>query len=234
MSNEDNVTPFRKPASPQQEAPRREPALKLPIGIKGLSLALILAFLLQKALDFLWGAETAFETVYRFAFVPARYTSATEMEMDLSGFLTPVTYMFLHGGWLHLFTNVTMIAAFGTGIEKALGTRKMLVLFFISGILAAFSQVPFSPQSTIPLVGASGGASGLFGAVMMMMYHKGYMGEGYQKLVPIVLIWALSASFFGFFGVPGAEGNIAWIPHIAGFIVGLLLFKPIMRLKIQP
>lgn len=219
-SNDQNVTPFPGKKAPD---PGSGPVLNLPPAVKALSLVLILCFIVQKLLP-----QGYF---YPWAFVPARYTGG--MPLGLEGLLSPATHMFLHGGILHLVLNVGTLMAFGAGLEKEIGARKFLLLYFASGIFGAFSQAAVYPLMQSPLIGASGGISGLFGGVLMMMYTRGLMGRGYRKLLPFVVIWIGISYFFGAYGMPGAEGNIAWPPHVGGFIAGLLLYRPITRSRMQ-
>jgi membrane associated rhomboid family serine protease len=82
-----------------------------------------------------------------------------------------------------------------------------------------------------PLIGASGGISGLFGAVLMMAQQRGQMG-GWRALLPFIAIWILISLFFGYFGMPGAEGPIAWTAHVGGFIAGILIYRPLASSRI--
>jgi membrane associated rhomboid family serine protease len=108
-----------------------------------------------------------------------------------------------------------------------------LLLYFISGLFGALLHTLLYPDMDVPMVGASGAISGLFGGVIMLMYMEGMMGQGYRKLIPFIVIWIGVSIFFGFFGVPGTDNPIAWTAHVGGFIGGLLLYKPVSRLKIQ-
>jgi membrane associated rhomboid family serine protease len=204
-----------------------EPALNLPPVVKALCLANIVFFLLM---TFFPGILTP-DDIYALGFVPARYFSG--QPLDFAGIVSPITHMFIHGGWLHLGINIGTLMAFGAGIEKKIGGRRLLLLYFISGLFGALVHALAYPEAAAPMVGASGAISGLFGGVIALMYTEGMMGQGYRKLMPLVLIWIGISVFFGFFGVPGTDNPVAWDTHIGGFICGLLLYKPVSRLKIQ-
>ncbi|MCE9507224.1 MAG: rhomboid family intramembrane serine protease [Alphaproteobacteria bacterium] len=210
----------------QDKAPA-EPVLNLPPVVKALCLVNIAVFL---GMTFFPGFMTP-DDIYAFGFVPARYSSG--QPLDFAGIVSPITHMFIHGGWLHLGINVGTLMAFGAGIEKKIGGRRLLLLYFISGLFGALVHALASPETDAPMVGASGAISGLFGGVIALMYMEGMMGRGYRKLLPFVLIWIGISVFFGVFGVPGTDNPIAWDTHIGGFISGLLLYKPLSRLKIQ-
>jgi membrane associated rhomboid family serine protease len=202
-----------------------EPVLNLPPVVK----ALCGAFLLIHAALYFMSDELANTIVGNFGFFAARYGG--DMPLGWQGLVSPVTYMLLHGGWLHLSINVATLAAFGAGLEKTIGGKRLLALFFITGVIGAFAHFVVYPGSSTPLVGASGGISGLFGAVLVMAQQQGLMGD-YRRLLPFVAVWIAISLFFGLFGMPGAEGQIAWTAHIGGFIAGILLYRPIVRSKI--
>jgi membrane associated rhomboid family serine protease len=204
-----------------------EPVLNLPPVVKALCLANIAVFLVM---TFFPGFLTP-DDIYTFGFVPARYFSG--QPLDFAAIVSPITHMFIHGGWLHLGINIGTLMAFGAGIEKKIGGRRLLLLYFISGLFGALVHALAYPELETPMVGASGAISGLFGGVIALMYMEGMMGQGYRKLMPFIFIWIGISVFFGFFGVPGTDNPIAWATHIGGFISGLLLYKPISRLKIQ-
>ena len=208
-----------------QQASSSEPILNLPPAVKALCLVLIVIQAIMTVLP----DETIGMVFENLAFYATRYSG--DRPFGWQGAVAPFTYMLLHGGWLHIAINVATLAAFGAGLEKTIGAKKFLLLFVATGVIGAFTHVLFYPGSDMPLVGASGGISGLFGAVLMMAQQRGLMG-GYRRLLPFVAVWIVISLFFGFFGMPGAEGPIAWTAHIGGFIAGLLLYVPLARSKI--
>lgn len=209
----------------QKAVPVSEPIFHLPPVVKYLCLANIAAFLTGKIFPELLTNER----LYALAFVPARYFGTEPLNM--AGLWSPLTHMFLHAGWIHISINVGMLMAFGAATEKALGGRKLLLIYFATGVLGAFTHALVFSTSEGPLIGASGGVSGLFGAALMMLYAQDMLGQGYKKLLPFILVWIGTSLFFGFFGVPGVDNPIAWTTHIGGFIAGLLLYNPVRRLK---
>jgi membrane associated rhomboid family serine protease len=200
--------------------------------VKALSFAILAVSALQFLLPFVIGQENTNAFIYDFGFVPARYTGA--LPLGLNGLVAPITHMFLHGGWLHTGANVLSLMAFGAGLEKWVGTRKLLLLFFACGILGAGLQFALSPGLQYPMIGASGAISGLFGAMMIMFHDKGYMGgkRGMAALLPFALLWIGTSVFFGAFGLPGAEGAISWGTHVGGFLAGMALARPVSKLRI--
>jgi membrane associated rhomboid family serine protease len=200
-----------------------EPVLNLPPVVRRMCLGLFLITLILRIVD----ARTLWVLVMTLGFVPGRYTGV--IAFDWPTVLSPVTHLFIHAGWLHLFVNMGMLMAFGAALEQSMGARRFLILYILSGIAGAFTQVLFYPHSVTPLIGASGAISGLFAGVLMMMYRQGMMGPGgYHRLLPVVAVWIVVSLFFGFFGMPGADGAIAWTAHIGGFLAGFVLFHRLM------
>jgi membrane associated rhomboid family serine protease len=159
--------------------------------------------------------------ILNFGLVPAAYTGGSN---DLlSQVAAPVTYQFLHGGWMHLVINMVTLAAFGAPVERLLGVRRFILFYLSAGIVAAVVQVALFPDSTDPVIGASGAISGVFGAVLMLMLYVGSL----PSLYPVAGIWIALNVFFGVFGgMPGAGGEqIAWAAHIGGFVYGLLAIR---------
>jgi membrane associated rhomboid family serine protease len=141
--------------------------------------------------------------------------------------VAPVTYQFIHGGWMHLVVNMVTLAAFGAPVERLLGVRRFVLFYLSAGVVAGFVQVLLFPESGDPVVGASGAISGVFGGVLMLMRRVGSL----PGLLPVAVIWIGLNVFFGIVGgMPGAGGEqIAWAAHIGGFLYGLLtihLFLP--------
>ncbi|MBN2781493.1 MAG: rhomboid family intramembrane serine protease, partial [Candidatus Marinimicrobia bacterium] len=80
----------------------------------------------------------------------------------------PLTYMFLHGGFMHLFFNMFALWMFGTELERQWGTKFFLKFYFISGIGAGILSAVIQPASTIPIIGASGAIYGILLGFAMM------------------------------------------------------------------
>lgn len=201
---------------------KNEPILNLPPATQLLCLMNVAVFLLQ---TFAPGVMTD-DVLYRLAFVPRRYTAPGPLVLEAYSSL--FTYMFIHGGWMHLCINVATLMAFGAGIERRLGWPRFLFLYVVTGVAAAAVHFMVYPQAETPVVGASGAISGLFGAAVMMMYGGNASGaRGFYGLLPVVAVWIGSSVLFGIFGMPGVDSPIAWTAHVGGFIAGILLYKPL-------
>ncbi len=156
---------------------------------------------------------------HTFGFIPARFT----IEFDILAPVGLLTHVFIHSGIMHIAFNAVMLLALGSFIERQYGPVYFLKFFFLSvlgGALFHFAALNF--YSTVPVVGASGGISGLFAGVLMLMYRSGMMGPLARKGP-----WPLIAFWIGLMLLMGlmAGGNVAWQAHLGGFLTGLLLVK---------
>ncbi len=161
------------------------------------------------------------EILVQFGLIPQAYTSGNGDLLSLIA--APITYQFIHGGWMHLGINMLTLAAFGAPVERLLGVRRFVAFYLVCGIVAGAVHILVYPDSPDPVVGASGAISGVFGAVLMLMRYVGSL----TSLLPVAGIWIGLNVFFGLFGgAPGAGGeSIAWVAHIAGFVFGLAAIR---------
>ena len=203
------------------------PMINLPPMTKILVIALLAIELGLKLLP----EQQQYWVMANFGFVPAYYTG--DLDFTLTALAGPLTYAFLHGGWGHVAMNVVMLMAFGTGLERWMGWRRLAILMLASSLIAAFIHFLFSIGSNDPVIGASGGISGMFAAVLVMLQQTQNLngGTGRFGLWPLAALWIGITVLFGMLGGPGGE-NIAWIAHIGGFLAGFLLIQPVMRLKV--
>ena len=117
--------------------------------------------------------------ILQFGLIPANYTGGGH---DLvSQVVAPLTYQFLHGGWMHLGINMITLAAFGAPVERLLGVRRFILFYLSAGIVAGVIHILFFPGSTDPVIGASGAISGVFGGVLMLMRYVGSL----TSLLPV-------------------------------------------------
>src|SRR5262249_17956154 len=120
--------------------------------------------------------------IQQFGLVPAAYSGGSS---DLlSQVAAPITYQFLHGGWLHLVVNMVTLAAFGAPAERLLGVRRFILFYLSAGVVAGFVQVLWSADSIDPVIGASGAIAGVFGGVLMLMRHVGSL----TSILPVAAI----------------------------------------------
>jgi membrane associated rhomboid family serine protease len=123
-----------------------------------------------------------------------------------------------------------MLAAFGTGVDRWIGGKRMLALFVLCSFASTLVHFLFNPFSTDPVIGASGGLSGLFAAILIMMQQKGLVPTGRYGLWPLIIIWIGISVLFGMVEAPGG-GAVAWAAHIGGFLAGFVFLKPVLKMK---
>jgi membrane associated rhomboid family serine protease len=155
--------------------------------------------------------------VLRYGFIPLHLR-----EYGLSSifpWLSLVTYSVLHFGWLHFFVNVTGLLAFGSGVERALGWMRYLVILILSIMAGALLHFIFFSHDTVILGGISAGLSGLFAVVIGLIQQR----NGWRGLLLPSAVWIIINVVIGYAGIPGQGGlSIAWLAHMGGFIVGLV------------
>lgn len=205
----------------QPPPPASEPILRLPPMTKALCALLLVCFGVQLLLPDMSADRLVFEG----GFIPARYSG--DMPWMAAALWSPLTHALLHGGWLHIALNVGMLMAFGAGLEKQRGPRNFIFIFVGSVLAGALAQFIVYPHSQMPMIGASGGISGLFGAALMDMAFRATgpapLWARLRHLLPFIVVWVLISAFFGFFGMPGDSQSVAWAAHIGGFAGGILL-----------
>ena len=135
---------------------------------------------------------------------------------------TPITYMFLHGGLGHLFFNMLALFFFGPRLERHLGSKQFLLLYFISGLVAAAVSFPFTPLARI--IGASGAVFGvLIGFARYWPHDKIYIWGVLPLEARTLVIIMTVLSLWGGLGL-GAS-NVAHFAHLGGFLGGYLYIK---------
>lgn len=203
---------------------KSEPFINLPPVTKYMMLALIISFAIT---HFVLDPVQRYEAFMTFGFVPGYYSGALPFGWPAIAGL--FTYILLHGSVIHLLMNTVMLAAFGTGVERWIGGKRMFVLFILCSFASTVVHFLFNPSSVDPVVGASGGLSGLFAAILLMMQQKGFGGTGKYGIWPFVIIWIGISVLFGMVEAPGG-GTVAWAAHVGGFLAGFIFLKPVLRI----
>jgi membrane associated rhomboid family serine protease len=164
--------------------------------------------------------------INRWSFVPARF-----LANPVGDFITIFTSMFMHAGWLHLIGNMVYLWIFGDNVEDRLGHGLFLVFYLLCGIGATFAQLLFSMGSNIPNLGASGAIAGVLGAYLLMFPRQRVsvlMGRSVIPMSALIVIgfWFVLQLFSGFSSITAssqAQGGVAYMAHIGGFITGAIL-----------
>ncbi|MFO7644218.1 MAG: rhomboid family intramembrane serine protease [Desulfosarcina sp.] len=173
--------------------------------------------------------------LYFYGLVPARYTVpqvAAYFSLGQQVF-SLFSFMFLHGGFLHLIGNMWSLYIFGDNVEDRLGAVRYILFYLLCGLASGMTHLLFNAHSNIPTIGASGAIAGVMGAYFIL-----YPGSRILTLIPIVFIpWFVEIPAFFFLGIwfllqvlnaagsTGQAGGIAWWAHIGGFAFGILFLK---------
>lgn len=147
-----------------------------------------------------------------------------------SDFPTIFTSMFMHAGWLHLLGNMLYLWIFGDNVEDNFGHIKFLVFYLLCGIGATLAQLAFSAGSNVPNLGASGAIAGVLAAYILLFPRgqvKVLMGRGIIPVPALVVIgfWIVLQFVSGIGSISNSAetGGVAYMAHIGGFLVGLIL-----------
>ena len=154
--------------------------------------------------------------------------------------LTLFSAMFTHGGFMHLGGNMLYLWIFGNNIEDAMGHGRFFIFYMITGLGATMVHVLSDPNSTIPMIGASGAIAGILGAYFVL-YPKAKIKTFVVLIIFIQIIYVPAVFILGFWFLRQIIGigsdDIAWYAHIGGFLVGMFLvrrFKRPRRMIIDP
>ena len=148
------------------------------------------------------------------------------------GLYTIFTHMFMHGGWLHLISNMWFLWVFGDNVEDAMGSVRFLVFYLVCGLAAAAMQTLISSSNIVPMVGASGAIGGVMGGYARLFPYARvhtliFLGFFITRvsLPAIVLLgyWFLIQLLAGIPSLASAGGGVAFWAHVGGFLSGLLL-----------
>jgi membrane associated rhomboid family serine protease len=177
-----------------------------------------------------------------FAVIPVKYFySGIRLEdgsvilFSLEERIIPLfTSMFLHGGWLHLISNMLYLWIFGDNVEDRMGHFRYILFYLLCGLAAAFAHIVTNAKSDVPTIGASGAIAGVLGAYLML-----YPFARVVVVIPILFFWDViklpALIVLGFWFVTqifqgtlalaietSATGGVAWWAHIGGFVFGMI------------
>jgi len=155
--------------------------------------------------------------------------------------LTVVTSMFLHGGWMHLIGNMLYLWIFGNNVEDAMGHGRFVVFYLLCGVAAVLAQAVPAPDSTIPMIGASGAISGVLGAYLLLYPHArvlvliplgSFSRMVYLPAMVVLGFWFLLQLLSSLLADPKQPG-VAFGAHAGGFVAGMLLIPFFKRREIR-
>ncbi len=173
------------------------------------------------------GSERIFQS---FALTPVSLTHPTAV-VSLPADLTLITYMYLHADIFHLLGNMVFLFVFGDDIEEALGPLRYLVFYHACGVAGALAFAASGPQSSIPLVGASGAIAGVIIAYLMLRPCAKIRVLAFWFVFKLDAFWVIGSwAILQFLHLASSSTDeVAYWCHIGGLVTGAVLF-PIMRL----
>lgn len=143
-------------------------------------------------------------------------------------YLTVLSSMFMHGGILHLGGNMLYLWIFGNNIEAALGRVRFLFFYLFCGVIATLSHVISEPESTIPMVGASGAIAGILGGYLAAFPGARILVLVFYFILRVPALIVLGGWFvIQLLNASSASNtsDVAWFAHIAGFVAGYVLMR---------
>jgi len=206
-----------------------------------------IAFIVLCVLVFLWqfslGQEGGERLIYALGVIPASLFGNVQLPPELAlvpPALTPLTSMFMHGGWMHLIGNMLYLWIFGDNVEDSMGRVRYAIFYVLCGLAAVFAQALPDPTSRIPMVGASGAISGVLGAYVLLYPHArvlvviplGFVMQTMHLPAGIVLALWFGLQLLSSMTQAG-EGGVAFGAHIGGFVAGMLLIGLFKRRDVR-
>lgn len=189
-----------------------QPRKNFPVAVLSLVILCVMMFLVQM------GSSSPDDLVRTLGLVPQRALSGQ------ASLLPWLSYMFLHGGFLHIFGNLYFLWVFGDNVEDRLGRMRFLLLYFASGFAAALLQCVLQSSSTMPIVGASGAISGVMAAYAIL-----FPDARLVSLIWVIKVQWKTTTYLGvwlamqFLGALTHGSGVAWWAHIGGFVAGGLI-----------
>ena len=192
-------------------------------------LLLILLNVAGFAYEILLGPDAKY-LIYGFGMIPSHITHGAGGPVQ-PVWITLITSMFLHGGWLHLGGNMLYLWVFGDEIEGLLGPIGFLFFYLVGGLIAGLVQAYVTPDSNVPTIGASGAIAAVLGAYIASFPRSRVMTlVGYFFLnLPAWVVLGLWAAIQWLQGAAALQGtgqaasNVAVFAHLGGFLFGVVV-----------
>jgi membrane associated rhomboid family serine protease len=225
------------------------PTLRTPVVTYALLATLVLVFVFVQGAGGVTDPYALIASVCNYGMVPAELLHtrpvgyavpmapgvACVVDNEPVNVLTPLTSMFLHGGWLHLLGNSLFLWVFGNNVEDSMGRGRFLAFYLMCGLAAAAAHVAVEPNSPVPTVGASGAISGVLGGYLLLYPRvrvRTFFPPFFLFRVPawfVLIFWFISQVLTGLPQLsqvrPDASAGVAVWAHIGGFVAGALLVR---------
>ena len=204
----------------------------------------ILVFLYQAFVLITRGEEGLNTMIQAVALVPGLVTSGQSVILPF--YLTFFTAMFVHGGLLHIASNMIYLVVFGDNVEDLMGPVLYIFFYLLCGLAASVAQIAADPTSMIPNVGASGAIAGVLagyllllptGTVRILFFLPPFSRIARIPALFFISLWFILQIFGGAMslGSTSESGGVAYWAHVGGFLAGLALafvYKQIMRRRL--
>ncbi len=182
-----------------------------------------------------FGQEAVRATVYGYGFIPSVVNGYEVLPPELErlpAIFTYMSYAFFHGDFMHLAGNMLFIWVFGDNIEDALGHFKFLLFYLASAIAGAWLHAFVDPQSSIPLVGASGAAAGIVAAYILLHPKIRIWVLALGKIplkIPALFVLGAWIAFQIFQFLTDTGSQVSWAAHVGGIVAGAILLMVLKR-----
>lgn len=194
--------------------------------------ALTVAIIVANAAVWLYELSMGDQFLAQFFFqagaIPARFTGVAVVAVPdaYPAAATLVSSMFMHGGWMHILSNMWFLWVFGDNVEEFFGPLVFLLFYLLTGLAATATHIVFEAGSTVPVVGASGAVSGVLGAYAVLFPRA----RVYTYIWIIIIIrtfhlpaWIFLGLWIGMQFFSLGDSGVAWWAHIGGFAAGALI-----------
>jgi len=149
--------------------------------------------------------------------------------------ITILTSMFMHAGWVHILGNMLFFWVFGPEIEDVMGPLRYLIFYLLGGLAATFAQVAVDPTSTIPNLGASGAIAAVMGGFMItyprdrirtVLLFGWFARVTVVPAIVLVGLWFLTQVFSEVGALAQTQtGGVAYMAHVGGFVFGMIFAR---------
>jgi membrane associated rhomboid family serine protease len=204
--------------------------------------AVTVGIIALNALIYLWqstlGEEALWQLWLGYGMIPAVADGQLAMPEPfyrIPAWGTFVTSLFLHSGFWHVAGNMLFLWVFGDNVEDATGHVRFALFFLACGVAGGLAEMAMAPQSTIPVIGASGAIAGVLGAYLLLHPRRRMLILVF-KVVPLRLHVGLVLVFWVLFQIGGGilangdpDNDVAWWSHVGGFLAGMVLIVVLRR-----
>jgi membrane associated rhomboid family serine protease len=191
----------------------------------------IAIIILNVAIFLIWGAFSSgavqASIASSYGVVPAELFHGGGVHNPVPEPLTLVTYLFLHGGWMHLIGNMLFLWVFADNVEDAFGYLGFMIFYLLCGVISGLIFAFTAPDSQNPLIGASGAVSGVLASYLVLYPRARIWILLFLRIpVPLPAVWVLGGWFLlqvYSLAAAGPQEEVAWWAHIGGFATGLII-----------